>query len=209
MDRKALKILLVSNNLWSLAEGMFGPLFALFANRVGGSILDVTWAWSGYLIVRGVASILVGKISDRWISKKSMMVGGFALNALLTFGYLSVSNRWGLLLVESGLGLAAALALPTWSSLFARYSGRTKNGWAWGLATGTDDFVTAVGIILGGLVVSQFSFTGLFVIMGFIQLIATTYLAKILYYVKLPMAPPAKNASPAPGPATARKLAYR
>ena len=28
----------------SLAEGMFGPLFALFANRLGGSILDITWA---------------------------------------------------------------------------------------------------------------------------------------------------------------------
>lgn len=209
MDRKALKILLVSNNLWSFAEGMFGPLFALFADRVGGSILDVTWAWSGYLIVRGLASILVGKISDRWISKKGLMVGGFALNALLTFGYLSVSNRWGLLLVESGLGLAAALALPTWSSLFARYSGKTKNGWAWGMATGTDDFVTAVGIILGGAVVSQFSFTGLFVVMGSVQLAATIYLAKILYYVKLPMARPAKNAFPVSGPAAAHKLAYK
>lgn len=182
MDRKALKILLISNNLWSLAEGMFGPLFALFADRLGGSILDVTWAWSGYLIVRGVTSIWVGKLSDRWISKESLVVAGFALNALLTFGYLSVSNRWGLLLVESGLGFAAALALPTWSSLFARYSGNRKNGWAWGMAAGTDDFVTAVGIILGGLVVSKFSFTGLFVIMGFIQLAAAIYQAKILYY---------------------------
>lgn len=182
MDRKALKILLISNNLWSLAEGMFGPLFALFADRLGGSILDVTWAWSGYLIVRGVTSILIGKVSDRWISKESLVVAGFALNALLTFGYLSVSNRWGLLLVESGLGFAAALALPTWSSLFARYSGNRKNGWAWGMATGTDDFVTAVGIILGGLVVSKFNFTGLFVIMGFIQLAAAIYQAKILYY---------------------------
>ena len=182
MDKKALKILLVSNNLWSLAEGMFGPLFALFADRMGGSILDVTWAWSGYLVVRGLTSIWVGKLSDRSISKESLVVAGFVLNALLTFGYLSVSDRWGLLLVESGLGFAAALALPTWSSLFARYSGSRKNGWAWGMASGTDDFVTAVGIILGGLVVSKFSFTGLFVVMGIIQLAAALYQAKILYY---------------------------
>jgi len=209
MDRKALKILLVSNNLWSLAEGMFGPLFALFANRVGGSILDVTWAWSGYLIVRGIASILVGKISDRWFSKESLMVGGFALNALLTFAYLSVSNRWDLLLVESGLGLAAALALPTWSSLFAKYSGKTRNGWAWGMATGTDDFVTALGIVLGGLVVSQFSFSGLFVIMGFIQLTAAIYQAKILYYTKRPKARPAKSVAPVPDRANGHTLSYR
>ena len=184
MNKKALKILLISNNLWSLAEGMFGPLFALFANRLGGSILDITWAWAGYLIVRGLASIVAGKVSDRWISKETLMVTGFGLNALLTFGYLSVNSSWGLFIVESGLGLAAALALPTWSSLFARYSGRTKNGWAWGLSAGLDDFVTAVGIVLGGLVVSLFNFTGLFVIMGTIQLCATIYQAKILYYGK-------------------------
>lgn len=184
MNKKALKILLISNNLWSLAEGMFGPLFALFADRVGGNILDVTWAWAGYLIVRGIASIAVGKVSDRWISKETLIVSGFALNALLTFGYLTVNSSAGLFLVESGLGLAAALALPTWSSLFARYSGKVKNGWAWGMASGTDDFVTAFGIVLGGIVVSKFSFTGLFLIMGLIQLLATLYQAKILYYGK-------------------------
>lgn len=182
MDRKALKILLISNNLWSLAEGMFGPLFALFADRIGGNVLAVTWAWAGYLMVKGLTSIVVGKVSDKYISKETLIVFGFALNALLTFGYLLVDSRASLFLVESGLGFAAALALPTWSSLFARYSGSRKNGWAWGMASGTDDFVTAVGIIFGGLVVSKFSFTGLFVIMGFIQLAAAIYQAKILYY---------------------------
>lgn len=184
MNKKALKILLISNNLWSLAEGMFGPLFALFADRMGGSLLDVTWAWSGYLIVKGVASIWVGKASDKWISKESLMVTGFALNALLTFGYLLVSDKYGLLLVESGLGLAAALVLPTWSSLFARYSGKTKNGYAWGMATGMDDFVTAFGIIMGGFVVSKLNFSGLFIIMGTIQAVAALYQAKLLYKPK-------------------------
>jgi len=182
MDRKILKILLISNALWSFAEGMFGPLFALFADRVGGNVLAITWAWAGYLVVKGLTSIVVGKVSDKYMSKETLIVFGFALNALLTFGYLLVNSRTSLFLVESGLGLAAALALPTWSSLFARYTGKSKNGWAWGMASGTDDFVTAIGIVLGGMVVSKFSFSGLFVVMGLIQLSATLYQAKILYY---------------------------
>lgn len=39
-------ILLWSSNLWALGEGMLGPLFAVFAQRIGGNILDITWAWS-------------------------------------------------------------------------------------------------------------------------------------------------------------------
>ena len=42
-----------------------------------------------------------------------------------------------------------------------------------------------MGIVLGGLVVSLFNFTGLFVIMGTIQLCAAIYQAKILYYGKV------------------------
>jgi hypothetical protein len=45
MQRKE-RLLLWSSNLWSLGEGMLGPLFAVFAQGIGGNILDITWAWA-------------------------------------------------------------------------------------------------------------------------------------------------------------------
>ncbi|MEA2006933.1 MAG: hypothetical protein U9O20_02115 [Patescibacteria group bacterium] len=41
MLKKKEKILLFGNNLWSLGEGMPGPLFAVFSQRLGGNILDI------------------------------------------------------------------------------------------------------------------------------------------------------------------------
>ena len=55
-------ILLLGANLWYFGEGMLGPLFAVFSEKVGGDILDITWAWAAYLVVTGVCYIVVGKL---------------------------------------------------------------------------------------------------------------------------------------------------
>ncbi len=42
MLSKKIKVLLYGSNLWYLGEGMLGPLFTLFAQKVGGDILSIT-----------------------------------------------------------------------------------------------------------------------------------------------------------------------
>src|SRR3989338_2702186 len=50
---KNIRILLTSSNIWYFGEGMLGPLFAVFTERVGGDILDVSWGWATDLIFAG------------------------------------------------------------------------------------------------------------------------------------------------------------
>lgn len=45
------------------------------------------------------------------------MIAGYALNALLTFGYMFVSNPTQLFLLQIGLGIAEALSAPIWDAL--------------------------------------------------------------------------------------------
>lgn len=174
------KILLYSNNLWVFGEGMLGPLFAVFAERLGGSILDISWAWSIYLIVTGVLVIAIGKISDVKFSKEKLMVAGSVLNAIFTFGYIFVSSPLQLFFVEAGLGVGAALSSATWSALFAEHGDTRRAGYIWGLAGGQAQLTMGVAIIIGGFIVNHFSFTVLFVAMGIIQSLAAIYQAQIL-----------------------------
>lgn len=178
------RLLLWSSNLWSLGEGMLGPLFAVFAQRVGGNILDITWAWAIYLGMTGMLTIVAGGVSDRiwqWCGRERLLVAGYALNALCTFGYLFVNSTMDLFLVQAGLGVALALSSPTWSALYARYSpGETKAGFAWGLVAGEQRLILAIAIIMGGYIVNHYSFNALFITMGTIQVIATLYQARIL-----------------------------
>ncbi|KKS52943.1 MAG: Permease of the major facilitator superfamily [Candidatus Magasanikbacteria bacterium GW2011_GWC2_42_27] len=164
-----MKILLYGGNIWYFGEGMLGPLFAVFTERVGGDILDISGAWATYLIIAGLLYIVVGKITDTYNNAEKIMVLGYALNALFIFGYLFASVPWHLFVVQAGLGVAAAMATPTWNALYAKHEDRRHSGFQWGLAG-----------IIGGYIVSIVSFTALFVTMGIIQVIATIYQAQIL-----------------------------
>ncbi len=177
------KILLIGAGFWWLGEGLFGPLFAVFTGRVGGDILNITWAWATYLLVTGVVVMITGKLSDR-VGKERLMVLGYALNAMFTWGYLLVSHPVHLFIVQAGLGVALAFADPTWDALYSKYEDRIHSGAAWGLSHGLEQIITAIAIITGGLIVARFSFTTLFVIMGIIQTVGAIYQAKILFIPK-------------------------
>src|SRR3989344_2555365 len=100
---KLIKILLIADIIWFFGEGMLGPLFAVFTGRVGGDVLDITWAWASYLIITGLLIVVVGKVSDR-IGQKKLVFTGYVLNAILTFSYLLVDSPLKLLFVQAGLG---------------------------------------------------------------------------------------------------------
>jgi MFS family permease len=174
------RILLYSSNAWSLAEGMIGPFFGVLTQRIGGDLLDISWVWAIYLIVTGVCNILVGKISDQKMDKETLMITGYVLNTLFTFCYVFVSSPAQLFLVQAGLGVATALATPTWDALYSKYEDRARSGYIWGLAGGRDQLVTGIATLIGGLILLHFSFTTLFLMMGTIQAFATVFQAQIL-----------------------------
>ena len=174
------KILLLGANIWYFGEGMLGPLFAVFAERVGGDILDITWAWATYLMMTGVFYIVVCKLISGKKYKNKVMIAGYGLNALFTFGYLFVSSPWHLFFIQAGLGIAEAVGTPAWDALYAQSIDKEADTFAWGLASGQSQIVTGLAIIGGGLIVHYFSFNTLFIFMGIIQIIATLIQAKIL-----------------------------
>jgi len=178
------KILLLGANIWYFGEGMMGPLFAVFAQKVGGDILDITWAWATYLIITGLMYILVGKIISGKNYKEMVMVVGYTLNALLTFGYLFVSSPVQLFMVQAGLGLAEAIGTPAWDTLYAKNLDENMDAYGWGLSTGQSQIVTGVAFGIGGLITHFISFEVLFITMGVIQLLAAVVTAQLLFINK-------------------------
>ena len=173
------RILLWGSNLWLFADGMLGPLFAVFSQKVGGNVLDISWAWAVYIGVTGIFVIIAGAVSDR-VSKEKMLVTGYALTAVFTFCYLLVSKPIHLLLVQAGLGLALGLSNPTWFALYDLHTHPDRKGFSWGLEDGTGKMITALAILIGGVIVRYWSFKALFIIMGTLQVFAALYQAQLL-----------------------------
>ncbi|HEX9373548.1 MAG TPA: MFS transporter [Roseiflexaceae bacterium] len=177
---RSIHILLVGANLWYIGEGMFAPLLSVYAQRIGGNILDLTGAWSAYLFVTGLCMLAVGASADRALAPERLMVAGYALNAICTFSYLLVVAPWQLLLVQAGLGVASALATPTWNVLYTAHAPSRRAGMFWGIANSLQYLISGCAVLLGGFIVYLGSFTLLFAVMGFVQLIALATQLQIL-----------------------------
>ena len=175
----ASRLLILSSALWHLSEGLLGPLFAVFSERVGGDILDITGAWAAYLIVSGLAYPLVGRLMNRSRWKFRIIVVGYALNTAFTFAYLLVDSTTTLLLVQVGLGLAEAISTPSWDALFARELPDRDDTFLWGIASGHSQFVSGIAVAIGGLIAAYVSFAALFVTMGVLSALATVVQARV------------------------------
>ncbi len=177
---KYARSLLIGGNIWFLGEGMLGPLFAVFTERVGGDIFDITWAWATYLVATGVLYIVVGKFVDGKRDARLVMCIGYALNALFTFGYLLVDSPSDLFIVQLGLALANALATPTWDAIYAKHEDPRHAALLWGIAGGGAQIITGIAVLIGGIIVTFGSFELLFWIMGITQVVATIVQFRIL-----------------------------
>ena len=95
------QLLLLASAFWFFGEGLLGPLFAVYAEKVGGDLLDITAAWALFLIVSGVLYIVFGKLFRKSNRKREIMVVGYALNTIFTFCYLLVQNSCHLTYMDS------------------------------------------------------------------------------------------------------------
>jgi predicted MFS family arabinose efflux permease len=175
------RTLLIGANIWYFGEGMMGPLFAVFAEKVGGNILDITWAWATYLVITGLLYIVAGRLLNNKNYKEKVIVAGYALNALFTFAYLFVSSPLELFLVQAGLGMAEAIGTPAWDALYAKNLNEGMDSYAWGLSTGQSQIVTGIAFGVGGLITHFVSFEALFITMGLIQVAAALFTAQLLF----------------------------
>lgn len=170
---RPMKLLLVASSLWYFSEGLLGPLFAVFAQGVGGDIFDITSAWAAYLIVCGIAYPIVGRLVNKSRWKFRVITIGYALNTTCTFAYLLVTNTHQLLVVQVGLGLAEALSTPSWDAYYASQLAEADDTFAWGIASGHTQFISGIAIAVGGAIAHLVSFRALFMTMGVISFLAT------------------------------------
>ena len=84
---KTTRILLIASSLWYFGEGLFGPLFAIYAEKIGGDLLDITWAWAAYLMATGIFYVIVGKFINHSIYKKQVMIFILILHIQLLTNY--------------------------------------------------------------------------------------------------------------------------
>jgi MFS family permease len=170
LSRQA-RLLLKISFLTAFAESMLVPVYAAFAEKVGGSILDAGIAFASFSIATGVVVGLVGTRPWFQLHIKRFLILGFLGSAVCDVSYVFVQNRWQLFAAQVVAGLATGLIEPAWDSLFTEdiEHSAAKH---WSIWAGGTHLVTGAAALVGGFIVATFSFTVLFLAMGVIDSLA-------------------------------------
>jgi MFS family permease len=170
---KGYKILLTASLLSGFADSLIGSFYAIFVQKIGGSILEIGYSMTIFSISAGILIILVGKISDK-ISKKYITVCGYLLFALGNFGFLFIKHPYQLFILQIVFALGVACLSGPMSSLFSQYIQKKNDGFQWSLGSGSSRIVTGLSVLTGTFILKYTGFKTLFLIMGILGLVATS-----------------------------------
>lgn len=173
---RAIRILLVTNSLILIASAMIGPIYALFVEKIGGDLLDASYAFGLFALVAGLVTLVSGRYSDRLKEPELIVVAGYMIMGLGFLGYLLVNSIWTLLIIQVIIGLGGAVYSPAFDAVYSQHLDGHKSGREWGAWEALNYFSTAAGAVLGGLIAVQFGFNVLFVVMALFCFISGIYI---------------------------------
>jgi MFS family permease len=158
------RLLLKISFLVTFAEAMLVPMYAAFAEKIGGSILDAGIAFAVFSMATGGAVALLGTRSWFQHHIRGFLMLGFVTSAACDISYIFVSNKWELFGAQVIAGLATGLIEPTWDALFTDDI-EHSSAKHWSIWAGGSHLVAGTAALVGGLVVAYFSFEALFISM--------------------------------------------
>lgn len=178
---KTLKTLLFADSFSILALGMFGPIYAIFVERIGGDILYAGGAYAAFAIASGVLLFVISRWEDHIRHKEKLVVIGYGLGSVGIIGYLFVSAPIHLFFVQVVLGIAGAIGAPAYDAIYSRFLDRGKFASEWGLYESMEYIFTAIAALIGAFIASFFGFDTLFISMFFFSLIGLFISMRLLY----------------------------
>jgi predicted MFS family arabinose efflux permease len=173
---KAIRILLVTNGLILVAGAMFGPIYAIFVEKIGGSLLDASYAFGVFAFVAGTVTLLSGKYADKIRENELILVVGYGAIGVGFLGYIFVNSIFSLLIVQVIIGFGEAIYGPAFDVIYAKHLDKKNVGRDWGAYGAIDYFTTTIGAVTGGVLVTLFGFNVIFIAMGLLCFASAGYI---------------------------------
>lgn len=152
---KALWICLAAGFITLLDVSIVNVALPSMEQGVGATPSDVSWVVSGYALTFGLALVPAGRLGDDYGRKRLFMLGLFLFVATSALCGAAQNADW-LVIARLGQGVAGGLLSPQVIGVIQQlFSGRER-GRAFGLFGATIGVSTAIGPLLGGLLIQAF-----------------------------------------------------
>lgn len=176
---RALRILLATNGTILIAAAMLGPIYAIFVERLGGDLLDASYAFAIFAAVAGLVTLVSGKYADKLKEPERVIALGYAIMGVGFFGYIFADSVIFLFVLQVVIGLGEAIYSPAFDATYSKHLTDRRSGRQWGAWEAINYFTAAAGAVTGGLLVTFLGFNTMFVIMGLMCVASAVYILRL------------------------------
>lgn len=176
---KAIRVLLLTNGIVLFAGGMLLPIYAVFVEEIGGSILDAGIGASLFAMFAGVTVIVSGRLHDHMKQNELIMVWGYLIMGVGFLLYLFVDSVLTMFLAQILIGFGEAVYAPSFDALYSEHLLEKKAGDSWAMWESMNYFVAALSAFVGSLIASYFGFRSLFVLIAALCFFSAIYIYRL------------------------------
>ncbi len=159
--RWALASLALSMLLSSLGTSIANVGLPTLAQAFDASFQQVQWVVLAYLLAITTLVVSVGRLGDL-LGRKRLLLGGSALFTLASLACAMAPTLWLLIAARAAQGLGAATMMALTMAFVGQTLPKEKTGSAMGMLATMSAIGTALGPMLGGLLIAAMDWRALF-----------------------------------------------
>ncbi len=185
MGLGTLRILFISNGILLFSASLLAPLYALFAEEVGASLVLVGILASTLFGCKTIAVILLRTFSSKITAAGEVFIISIVLHVVAWLILYSATEVWQLFVAQAFLGVSMAIGAPVYRMLLAQNLpvGREVRTYAvWEMIKAISGLLASV---LGALIVTSYGFHTLFLLMAGLGTVAGAIAYFYLQYLVL------------------------
>lgn len=187
---RVIYILTGADILLTTAFGFIMPLFAIFVTQdiSGAGVTTVGFFTAIYWISKSAFQIPVAWVLDKIGGEADdlyAMIAGYSLSGLVAFSYIFASEVSHLYMLAVLIGLADALGVPSYLSIFSRHLDHARENIEWTFRSVGVGLAAAGAGALAGILVERFGFDSVFILGGILSLTAAASLLFLKPHLKM------------------------
>jgi MFS family permease len=169
---KSLKTLFTFNAIFVFASYLLGPLYAIFVKNIVGDVLAISITTSVLLVSTTLFTYLISKYGDKVKEKEYLLIAGYFVRAVVWFLFIFANSLQTIIILQSLLGMGEAFGSSSFSAIFAEHLDRNQHVHEYANWHLTSTLVGSISTVVGGIIVSRFGFSYLFLLMSILATIS-------------------------------------
>jgi MFS family permease len=149
------------SSIWAIVLGFIGPFYVLQVQKLSGGMEKLGAAFGIMVLLQSITPYFAGRFSDRLGRKPFLLLTAYT-DAAVLFSYTVIHETYQLYILQALLGITNGINSTISTSLLGDMTMKEKRGATIGKFNAVVSFSSAIGLFLGGYMVTLYGLTSLF-----------------------------------------------